>query len=212
MPALVLKMGGRNTPGSRRNAVRRFTRREIARALSATADVGIQFLKDPRSGVPVDRGTLAKSFRKEVRPRTLEAFIFSPLRYASVMEFGRRPGGRLPPKEPILNWVMRKGLGNKELEKSLGKKESRALKARSAKTFEKKASKAITKIGLERTASGVGNIEGLVHRIRMSIVGRARTGANRGRPTRGREFYKKTARVVQRAFPNIIRRMTGGGR
>lgn len=58
-------------------------------------------------------GTLAKSWRAKRMP--WGALIFSVSRHAPVVEFGRRPGQRPPPVEPILEWVKRKHIGGIEM-------------------------------------------------------------------------------------------------
>jgi hypothetical protein len=63
--------------------------------------------RQTRQNAPRDTGALARSISSEVRP--LAARVFSPLAYATVMEFGRRPGARMPPPEALRGWARRKG-------------------------------------------------------------------------------------------------------
>lgn len=44
------------------------------------------------------------------RPATKEVYgsISSPLEYAEVLEFGRKPNNKMPPKDPIMLWLRRK--------------------------------------------------------------------------------------------------------
>ena len=58
---------------------------------------------------PVDRGTYRRSFRFEDITGGAVAYNFSP--YASIIERGRRPGGKMPPVDLIAEWVRRKRIG-----------------------------------------------------------------------------------------------------
>jgi len=63
--------------------------------------------------VPVDRGRLLGSIGSEVQEISAFSIIgrigssLSSEEYPKVMEFGREPGGRFPPMEPITAWVKR---------------------------------------------------------------------------------------------------------
>lgn len=58
--------------------------------------------------VPVDRGLYRRSWRVAELPDGASLFNDSP--YASIIENGRRPGSKPPPRQPIFDWIMRKGL------------------------------------------------------------------------------------------------------
>lgn len=58
---------------------------------------------------PVDRGTYKNSFRFEDIPDGAVAYNFQM--YAPIIEYGRRPGARMPPVQAIYEWVRRKQIG-----------------------------------------------------------------------------------------------------
>lgn len=58
---------------------------------------------------PVDRSTYKRSWRFEDIPGGAVMYNFSG--HASIIEDGRRPGGRMPPLSVIADWVRRKGIG-----------------------------------------------------------------------------------------------------
>lgn len=64
------------------------------------------------SRTPVGVGTLSQSITSRIfgQPVNLAGEVGSSLIYAPVMEFGRRPGARMPPVEPIRTWLIRKGI------------------------------------------------------------------------------------------------------
>jgi hypothetical protein len=59
-------------------------------------------------GMPKDTGALARSIRADVRP--FRARVYSPLKYAAVMERGRRPGAKMPPPNRLAGWARRHGI------------------------------------------------------------------------------------------------------
>jgi hypothetical protein len=65
-----------------------------------------------------DTGALGQSITDRLTRPSQGAWlgeVYSPLVYAPVMEFGRRPGARMPPIDPIQRWVRRKlGLRSSE--------------------------------------------------------------------------------------------------
>lgn len=65
-----------------------------------------------REGSPKDTAALARSFSHEVRPPL--ARVWSPLVYAPVMEYGRRPGARMPPPAALSGWARRHGMAGQE--------------------------------------------------------------------------------------------------
>lgn len=60
--------------------------------------------------VPVDRGNYRRDFRFEKTKdgATMYNFAF----YAAIIEWGRRPGAKMPPIQAIFEWVQRKGIGS----------------------------------------------------------------------------------------------------
>ncbi len=56
---------------------------------------------------PRDTGAIANSLTAEVRG--LEAVIGSPLPQARFVEYGRKPGGKLPPPDALEGWASRHG-------------------------------------------------------------------------------------------------------
>jgi hypothetical protein len=59
------------------------------------------------------------------------AVVFNDSPYAGIIEFGRRPGARMPPIDVIEHWVIRKGLA-KTVQKAAGRKRSAAKKLAAA--------------------------------------------------------------------------------
>ena len=61
---------------------------------------------------PVNIGALRGSRTSAVHGTSLHLIgeIVSPLAYGIVVEYGRLPGGRMPPVQAILYWVKRKGI------------------------------------------------------------------------------------------------------
>ncbi len=57
--------------------------------------------------VPRDTGAIANDLTTEVRG--LEATIFSTLPHARLVEYGRKPGGKLPPPDALEGWATRHG-------------------------------------------------------------------------------------------------------
>lgn len=68
---------------------------------------------------PVDRGTYKRSWRFEDIPGGAIVYNFSP--HASIIELGRRPGGKMPPLSVIQDWVRRKGIGLRKGPKQKGR-------------------------------------------------------------------------------------------
>ncbi len=56
---------------------------------------------------PRDTGAIANSLSTEVS--TLQAIIFSSLPQARFAEYGRKPGGKLPPPDALAGWASRHG-------------------------------------------------------------------------------------------------------
>ena len=93
------------------DVARRFGRaaeaRWIVRMLTRLA---LRAERAAREGAPRDTSALVRDIAAEVRP--LEARVRMPrnLTYFSVMELGRRPGGRMPPPDALAGWARRHGL------------------------------------------------------------------------------------------------------
>lgn len=58
------------------------------------------------TGGAVNTGAYLRAWRARRHP--LGAVLYNSKSYAGVIELGRRPGGRLPPFEPILSWARRR--------------------------------------------------------------------------------------------------------
>jgi hypothetical protein len=85
---------------------------------------------------PTFSGGLRRSFVTEIEP--LSARVSTPLGYARIMEFGRRPGGKQPPPNALRAWATAHGIANTfVLARSIGK---RGLKGR---FFRRKARAAV---------------------------------------------------------------------
>lgn len=76
-------------------------------------------IQEIKPHMPVDRGTYRRSFRFEDIAGGAVVYNFAP--YASVIELGRRPGGRMPPLSVIADWVRRKGIGVRQGPKQKGR-------------------------------------------------------------------------------------------
>ena len=89
--------------------------RELVRAMDKTV---MKIEQNVLPFVPVDRGRLRGSIGsdvQEISSLSIIGRVGSSLRdevYPKVMEFGREPGGRFPPMEPITAWVRRVILRN----------------------------------------------------------------------------------------------------
>lgn len=75
-----------------------------------------------RDAEPTDTGALRASIRTQVTGNTLGSLVGivapsgPPGRYALPMEYGRRPGSRMPPVEPLVRWAKRHKLGRTDKE------------------------------------------------------------------------------------------------
>lgn len=84
---------------------------DLGRELTLAMNSSLQLLHGQvRDRAPVNVGTLAGSINHQIRSPfpNLVGAVGSPLIYAPVMEYGREPGGKMPPIEPIKLWVIRK--------------------------------------------------------------------------------------------------------
>ncbi len=71
-------------------------------------DAALIAQREARSATPQDTRTLARSIALDVQP--FSARVFTPLAYAPVMEYGRRPGGPMPPPDALGGWLRRHGI------------------------------------------------------------------------------------------------------
>lgn len=58
-------------------------------------------------GAPRDTAGLQRSIQRDVSP--FSASVYSIQKHASVMEFGRRPGAKMPPPSALEGWARRHG-------------------------------------------------------------------------------------------------------
>lgn len=72
-------------------------------------DLGLLAQLTARREAPKDTGTLRRSIMLQATP--VMARVSTPLVYAPVMEFGRRPGAKMPPPRVLLGWARRHGFG-----------------------------------------------------------------------------------------------------
>lgn len=70
-------------------------------------DAALIAQREARANAPQDTRTLARSIALDVQP--FQARVFTPLFYATVMEYGRRPGARMPPPDALAGWARRHG-------------------------------------------------------------------------------------------------------
>ena len=64
-----------------------------------------------RNEAPKDTGSLARNITSNAAVTSTSANVTLPrnLAYYHVQEYGRRPGGRMPPLDAIAGWLRRKG-------------------------------------------------------------------------------------------------------
>lgn len=82
------------------------------RLLDAMTEADLLLEREAKEGAPVGvgggGGLRGSIFSEEtVTGDTIRGIVSSPLPYASVVELGRRPG-KMPPVQPILDWVEHK--------------------------------------------------------------------------------------------------------
>lgn len=58
---------------------------------------------------PRDTGALMRSITPEVRPLSARVYTRRGAAYFPVMEFGRRPGAKMPPPDKLRGWARRHG-------------------------------------------------------------------------------------------------------
>lgn len=78
-----------------------------------------------KSGELVDRGTFLRGWTSGSTDDG--AYLRNDTPYASVIEYGRRPGAPGPPLQPILEWVYRKLVGNGSVEEADAEEVARAI-------------------------------------------------------------------------------------
>lgn len=92
----------------------RYTGRELAaRVALALEDTAAKIAHDARRDVKRDTGALAASITYDVWGTShgeVWGKVFSGKPYAAAVEFGRAPGGPMPPEGELLRWMARKGI------------------------------------------------------------------------------------------------------
>lgn len=177
----------------------------IVAALKQVAIEAVQLLKIEKT-VPIDQSVLKGSFVHKVNELALTSLAGSPVAYADVQDKGRRAGKRLPPKKPLVDWILRKGIAKKhaksliENAKEAGKKLPRGFRANlfagtgrgalAAKLRKLNASKK-TKAGALKASK---ELDSLAYVIRRSI---SRDGI------KGHRFYLKIARKMRPRFKKL---------
>ena len=84
---------------------------DLGRELTLAMKSSLQFLEGQVSTrAPVNVGPLRDSITHQIITPfpNLVGSVGSPLVYAPVMEYGRKPGGKMPPVDAIKLWVIRK--------------------------------------------------------------------------------------------------------
>src|SRR5262245_14769546 len=80
----------------------------LAQIIGASVrDIALYAERQVKVAAPKDTSALARSFTTQVRGLT--ATVSSPIGYAAVMEFGRRPGAPMPPPASLAGWARRHG-------------------------------------------------------------------------------------------------------
>ena len=95
---------------------------DLSRELTLTMNQALPFVEGQvRVRTPVNQGALRNSLNHQIVSPfpNLVGSVGSPLQYAETMEFGRKPGSRLPPVDAIELWVYRKGI-ERDREKTRG--------------------------------------------------------------------------------------------
>lgn len=88
----------------------RLTGPELAkRAAMAVDETAAKIASMAVRDAPRDTGALAASITWDTwgTPNNVWGRVFSPLPYALAMEYGRKPGGPMPPKGELLRWMAR---------------------------------------------------------------------------------------------------------
>lgn len=100
----------------------RYTGRELAaRVALALEDTAAKIAHDAKRDVKRDTGALAASITYDVWGTTATSpwgttegdmwgRVYSGKSYAAAVEFGRAPGGPMPPEGELLRWMARKGI------------------------------------------------------------------------------------------------------
>jgi len=97
--------------GSLQRALRRLSPERFARQARAAMEESLAFLQtEVQRRTPVFQGHLRGGIFTEIRGQSIDIRgIVAPSPatrdYASVVELGRRPGGKLPPRGPIERWT-----------------------------------------------------------------------------------------------------------
>lgn len=63
---------------------------------------------------PVDQGALRKDMAVEATSLSARVYFQNPQTYHTVMEEGRKPGGKMPPPAALAGWAARHGMAGME--------------------------------------------------------------------------------------------------
>lgn len=66
-------------------------------------------LRSAHAAAPRDTGALRRSLSAETHPLQARVYTRRPAAYFPVMEFGRRPGAKMPPPQQLRGWARRHG-------------------------------------------------------------------------------------------------------
>lgn len=112
---------------------KRLSPREISRRGHAAMQESVAYLQGAvQRATPVDTGVTRGTIFTEVRGRELagmRGIVASPLVHTIVLEFGRRPGQRMPPLGPIRVWLHHQGKDERlafVVARSIGRKGTKA--------------------------------------------------------------------------------------
>jgi len=105
----TIKINAADFPAAVIADTKRFNK-ELVKAMRITAarslGVVMEKINTAKPRPPVDNGMYRASWAVENHDDG--ATMFNPMIYASIMELGRRPGKRPPPRDVIKRWVKRK--------------------------------------------------------------------------------------------------------
>lgn len=114
---VTLRMNIRQLPGWLKKLHRQYPI-AVRTGLRAAASKSQQYItstgiEQAQPYPPVDRGMYRRAWKVQRTPEG--AKLYNSMPYAAIIEYGRRPGGRLPPVDILAEWVRRKlGVKNKK--------------------------------------------------------------------------------------------------
>ena len=135
--------------------------------------------------VPNNTGALKTSISRFVFLDRLRAEVGSPLKYDVVMEQGRRRGKRMPPKAPIRQWILQKGIYEDAIKDE----------AKRTKEINRTRRRLATKLGIKKPRQLAEPTQKLKARQIGSLAGKVRAGR------------KEKRRDVKRAL-NLLNSLT----